>query len=280
MKEREAVVILAAGVGSRMGPLTENTSKCILDLNGVTPIEHTLKSFSSYGVKNAIIVVGYKAQQVKSSVDKFLKNNPIMNVTFVHNKKYNYHGCEYSLACAAREFRKYRSVYITEGDLLLDKKYVEQIVKDNHNSSVLIRPSSFIDETRSVLAVTTNDLFITRFVYDPNHNNVYEGVSERERVLGESVQLWKFARASVDTLSERLIEYKDMADASQCKVKHSGLYSINKEIKHNQMYPIKIDGIHWINLNTYNDVLEARKAPWINRDVTSKMLMMLRGKAR
>lgn len=264
--KKEAVVILAAGIGSRMNEITDVTSKCIVDLNNVTPIEHTLKSFSDNSVKNAIIVVGHYADKIQSTIEKVVEDKNIdMNLTFVRNNLYNYHGCEYSLSCAAKEFHKYNSVYVTEGDLLLGKEYVSDIVKDNHNSSILIRSKDYIDPTRSVVAVSNSAIFINKFVYDINHRNVYDLISKDETVIGESVQLWKFSRGSLKLLTSRLLEYHDMANESATQVTHSGLYSINKIIKDDPMYPIKIDGKHWLNLNTVQDVIKAKSLKWLNR---------------
>ena len=91
-----AALIYAAGVGSRMKKITENTSKCIIDLDGVMPIEHTIKSFVGCGIDNLIIVIGYYARLVQEKIQSILGSWKMINMIFmdasilwhVHMKKW------------------------------------------------------------------------------------------------------------------------------------------------------------------------------------------------
>ena len=54
------VVILAAGMGKRLGKFTRNNTKCMIQVNGTTLIERALTQFSALDLKKVIMVVGYK----------------------------------------------------------------------------------------------------------------------------------------------------------------------------------------------------------------------------
>ena len=60
-------IILAAGMGKRMGNLTKNKPKCFLEINGVPLIERLIKQLRNFGVKDISIVTGYKSRQFKFS---------------------------------------------------------------------------------------------------------------------------------------------------------------------------------------------------------------------
>jgi choline kinase len=82
------VIILAAGMGERLFPLTKNTPKSLLDLGGgVTVIESQLDNIKQAGIDEVVIVVGYRAEQVEAkiaSIDGFkfsIVYNPFFNVS-------------------------------------------------------------------------------------------------------------------------------------------------------------------------------------------------------
>ena len=76
-------IILAAGIASRLRPLTDNTPKCLLKVGDKTILEHTLENLIANNITDIIIVTGYLENLVKSFVkEKF----PQLNVTFIYNE--------------------------------------------------------------------------------------------------------------------------------------------------------------------------------------------------
>ncbi len=61
-------IILAAGMGKRLGTFTEHNTKCMVEVNGVTLIERMLQQLKKYGITKIIIVVGYQAQRLKAYI--------------------------------------------------------------------------------------------------------------------------------------------------------------------------------------------------------------------
>ena len=95
-------VILAAGTASRLRPLTENTPKCLLKVNGKTLLERTLDNFINNGISEFLIVTGYLQNMIKDFVTT---NYPLLNVRFIYNKDYSTTNNIYSLFLA-EEFAK------------------------------------------------------------------------------------------------------------------------------------------------------------------------------
>jgi choline kinase len=60
-------LIMAAGRGSRLGPLTDDRPKALVDLGGITPLELQLDLLADRGVERAIIVTGYRRRDVEAS---------------------------------------------------------------------------------------------------------------------------------------------------------------------------------------------------------------------
>jgi NDP-sugar pyrophosphorylase family protein len=77
-------VILSAGVGSRIRPLTDNRPKTLLSIGGITIIERMLASIRACGIDEIVVVVGYLHEQIEIFVrEKF----PELNVRFIVNNR-------------------------------------------------------------------------------------------------------------------------------------------------------------------------------------------------
>ena len=61
-------LILAAGMGNRLGKYTKNNTKCMLDINGKTLITRALEALESNGIGKCVIVVGYQKQNLMDAV--------------------------------------------------------------------------------------------------------------------------------------------------------------------------------------------------------------------
>ena len=76
-------VILAAGLGKRMGPLTGKKPKALVKLRGKPLLEHVLESFKKAGVEEAFLVVGFGADKI---MKKFGRNFNGMKLSYVEQK--------------------------------------------------------------------------------------------------------------------------------------------------------------------------------------------------
>ena len=57
-------LILAAGMGKRLKDLTQNNTKCMVKVNGVTLIERMLRQLDALELSRVVIVVGYEGQKL------------------------------------------------------------------------------------------------------------------------------------------------------------------------------------------------------------------------
>ena len=90
-------LILAAGMGKRLKDLTSDSAKCMVKVNGKTLIERMLSQLDELNLSKIIIVVGYKAEGLKSYINSLNIKTPI---TFVTNKIYSKTNNIYSLYLA------------------------------------------------------------------------------------------------------------------------------------------------------------------------------------
>ena len=72
-------IILAAGMGKRLGELTQNNTKCMVKVHKQTLIERMLAQLSLLNLKRIILVIGYKGEKVKELVGNKIGGTPILS---------------------------------------------------------------------------------------------------------------------------------------------------------------------------------------------------------
>jgi choline kinase len=113
------VIILAAGMGTRMASLTRNKPKCFLNIEGSTLIERLINQLRSLGLKDISIVTGYKAKKFK-----------FKNINYFHNKEYKTSNMVYSLMKAKKKFNS--DILIIYSDLIVSKKILKEMISTRH----------------------------------------------------------------------------------------------------------------------------------------------------
>ena len=106
-------VILASGLGTRMGELTKNTSKCLLSVHNEVLVERLISQFKERGINDIIVVVGYFKEKFAYLKDKF-------NVKLIENPEYNTKNTIATFHCVINEIKN-SNTYITVGDIYLSE---------------------------------------------------------------------------------------------------------------------------------------------------------------
>ncbi len=126
MQEIKKAVVLAAGLGSRLKPLTDTAPKCLTEVNGKVLLEHTLGILENNGIDEAVIVVGYLGDVV---IDKIGPEFGKMKVTYLWNKIYEKTNSMYS-AWLAREYLEQGAMLI-EGDTIFEESLVRGVLGEH-----------------------------------------------------------------------------------------------------------------------------------------------------
>ena len=121
-------IILAAGMGRRLGELTQNNTKCMLEVNGIRLIDRYLIQLAKYNLDRIIIVVGYEGQKL---IDYIQANYPDRNIEFVNNPIYDKTNNIYSLALA-KEYLCNDDTILMESDLIVEDAIIDKLVNHRH----------------------------------------------------------------------------------------------------------------------------------------------------
>lgn len=143
-------IILAAGMGRRLGELTGDNTKCMLEVNGVRLIDRALACLSTFNLSRIILVVGYKGENVKTYVGNSYKGTEIV---YVDNPIYDKTNNIYSLYLA-KDWLLEEDTLLLESDLIYEPSVVAKIVNDPYPNLALVdKYESWMDGT----VVTLNE---------------------------------------------------------------------------------------------------------------------------
>lgn len=126
------VLIFNSGIGSRMGKLTENCPKCLLDINGESILHRQLRLIEECGLKDIIITTGKYEKELEKEASEF----PGLNVVFVNNPLYASTNYIYSMYLARDCIND--DIIILHGDLVFEKALLEKLTGNINDSLCLI----------------------------------------------------------------------------------------------------------------------------------------------
>ena len=185
-------VVLAAGDGGRLRPLTNTRSKVLLPVGGRALISYPLEALAAAGVTDIVVVVGYLADEVAAGVSRCTP--PGVRVQYAVNP--HYHGGNALSVAAARQLVGDDSFVLCMGDHVIDRGVVCRLLDGEPVAPVLC-----ID-TSPTLESQTNDA--TRVLV----NEVGHVAS-----IGKSLSKWNAVDAGVFLLGNEVF---DLIEEAQC----------------------------------------------------------------
>lgn len=137
-------IILAAGMGKRLKELTQNNTKCMVKVNGVTLIDRMLHQIDRQHLSRIIIVVGYEGQKLIDYIGTLDIKTPI---SYIDNPIYDKTNNIYSLALA-KDWLCKDDTLLFESDLIFEDAVLDALVSDPRDTLALVdKYESWMDGT-------------------------------------------------------------------------------------------------------------------------------------
>ena len=187
-------IILAAGMGRRLGELTKNNTKCMVEVNGVKLIDRVLTYLSHLNLKRIVIVVGYKAENLVNYIENQYGN---LNIEFVENPIYDKTNNIYSLALAKDKFKE-DDTLLLESDLIYEESMLRLLVDNQQPDLALVaKYEKWMDGT---MVTIDDDCNILNFISKKEFKQ-----SEVDKYY-KTVNIYKFSKSYINNQYLPLLE--------------------------------------------------------------------------
>jgi len=150
------LIICAAGSGNRLKELTKKKPKSTIKIGNKMIINHVLENFNFKQIKKILIVVGFKKEILKKSINKKFRSK----IIFVENNIYEKTGNMHSLSLAGNESQS--DIIFVNADNLIEKKVIKKFILHKEKNLVLIDKNKFLfdDDDPVKVRMIKNKLFM------------------------------------------------------------------------------------------------------------------------
>ena len=175
-------IILAAGMGKRLGDLTKDNTKCMVKVNGVPLIDRLLTQLSRFSLVKVIIVIGYEGKKLRDYIGQEYKG---LAIEYIENSIYNTTNNIYSLSLAKQQLQEDDTLLI-ESDLIFEDSLFDMILNSpDPNVALVDKCETWMDGTMVHLDEENN---IVNFV--PKKTFKYSDVGSYYK----TVNVYKFSK--------------------------------------------------------------------------------------
>ena len=234
-------IILAAGVGSRIRPLTDNLPKCLLKIGGKSILEMMVSHIQDCGINEVVFVLGYLQDQIKQFVTtKF----PDLTAHFVINDRYAETNTGFSLMLT-KDFVEDSAFVKFDADVVFEKKILKKLLECGHETCLCIDKNIHLDG-EAIKVITRGETRVVKAskVVDP------------AAAAGESIGIEKISAQTAKLLFAELEIM--MADEKNHQAYYERAYErlIEKDVA---FYALDISGLKWSEIDTKADLGQAEE---------------------
>jgi choline kinase len=182
-------LLLAAGTGSRLQPLTEDSPKCLTEVNETTILERLVRGLRAWEFERLVVVVGYLDSYIRDFLDSSTTG---LNIEYVYSEKYRTTNNIYSLWTARHAIQE--PFLLLECDLVFDDVLLGEMLEPDRIAVSRILPwmngtTVSLDHSDQVLCFhLSKDL-------------------PADRVIHKTVNMYSFSRSSWRRVTQRLEQY-------------------------------------------------------------------------
>lgn len=233
-------LMLAAGMGQRLGKYTEDYTKCMVKVGGKTLLERTVEALKIAGIKKFVMVIGYKCDNLV----EYIKNNITdMEFEFIYNHDYSSTNNIYSLYLA-REQLMLDDTILIESDLVYDQNLIKSIVDDvNKNVVAVAKYEHWMDGTVALLDSKNN---ITEFI--ENKDFIFDDVEKYYK----TVNIYKFSK---EFSENQYVPFLDAYIKAYGKNQYYELVlKIIAHVKNSKLKAFKLNNVSWYEVDDAQDL--------------------------
>jgi choline kinase len=233
-------IILAAGIASRLRPLTDNTPKCLLKIGAKNLLQRIIDALIENDIQEIIIVTGYLREMIETFV---VSHYPDLQVEFIHNEQYESTNNIYSLWLTKKSALD-TDILLLDSDILFDSAVITQLLDAPYDTCLALNKHDLGEEEIKVIV-------------DSNHRiEAISKVCSIEKAAGESIGIEKMSTDFIRTLFTELDEM--IQEKQQLTIFYEAAFE-NIIRKGANMYAVDTTALFSMELDTVEDFLQAQK---------------------
>jgi choline kinase len=238
----ERAIILAAGLGSRLKPMTDHAPKCLTEVNGTPILKQILHNLHANGINEGIIVTGYLSDVIHSTIGSSYEN---VMLQYVHNDVYMKTNNIYSLWLARKALEG--GAILIESDVFFRANTLKNALNTMGDKSFYIagrydgRENEILIKTDRGLKIKSIDILYNKSGKTGNFHYMSSGLLVIQKDYGILFSSW----------------LDDFIKKDRVDVLFDAALSENINISPLHVYPI--DHLEWVEIDTISDLARAEK---------------------
>jgi choline kinase len=238
----ENATILAAGMGRRMGKMTQKIPKCLIEVNGATILENMLKNLLEAEIKHCTIVIGYLGELIRK---KFGNRYGNIEIEYLKNNQYETTNDMYSFWIARDTVKK--GTLLIESDIFLKRGIIPEVLKNSGGRSFYLA-GRHRDDRHNILLSTNSDGMIYKIL---DSNDIHPS-QRKEYLISAGILLIQ------PDLGKKLVSWLDSyVMEGKLKVYYDSI--IAQHIDEHPFFTYLIPGSSWVEIDTEDDLKLAEK---------------------
>ncbi len=231
-------IILAAGKGKRLRPLTKKIPKPLVKVSGFPILSYQINALINLDITNIIICVGYKGKKIIEFCNSNYSN---VDFTFINKSNLQSTNNLYSLYLAEKYLKK--DILLMNGDVIFDKEILEGMIKKPY-SQIAVDKNNYLKES---MKIKLDDSGYVK--------SISKEISE-EHSYGSSIDIYLIKENELIFFKEimkKIIEIDKKLDVWT-------EFALNKTLKNENVcfLPFEINDLNWIEIDDYDDLNKSK----------------------
>ena len=223
-------LILAAGLGTRLAPITNDRPKSMVPVNGKPILVKQIENLLNKGITDITIITGYKSEVIE---DLVANNYPMIKI--IKSEDYQNTNNMYS-AYLARNVLKDEDFLMMNADVYYDEEIISELLDEKYKNAIVTDIGSYSDESMKV-------------IFDSRRITVISKQIKREEALGNSIDVYKFSKEAGNAFFEKCKEYIE----EKKELKMWSEVALNDILDKVAFVPCPLKG-RWVEIDNHDDL--------------------------